>query len=69
MRRSILIALVIASIAGASLAQVVHAPNAHAQNAIDQNEADTFHIKMFTRAPSDKACASFMRLYDAEHLA
>jgi hypothetical protein len=69
MRRPILIALLIASFAGASLAQVVHAPYAHAQDAIDQNRADTFDKDMFTRAPGDKAFACFMRRYDAEHFA
>ncbi|HLG81202.1 MAG TPA: hypothetical protein VKY22_09305 [Bradyrhizobium sp.] len=69
MRRPILIALMIASLAGASLAQVVHAPYAHAQDAIDQNRADTFDKNMFTRPPGDKAFACFMRRYDAEHLA
>src|SRR5579883_3474925 len=69
MRRPILIALMIASLAGASLAQVVHAPYAHAQDAIDQNRADTFDKNMFTRPPGDKAYACFMRRYDAEHLA
>jgi hypothetical protein len=69
MRRPILIALLIASIAGASLAQVVQAPYAYAQDAIDQNKADTFDVNMFTRPPGDKAYACFMRRYDAEHLA
>jgi hypothetical protein len=69
MRRPILIALLIASIAGASLAQVVQAPYAYAQDAIDQNKADTFEVNMFTRPPGDKAYACFMRRYDAEHLA
>ena len=69
MKRPILIALMIASFAGASLAQVVHAPYAHAQDAIDQTGADTFDKNMFTRAPGDKAFACFMRRYDAAHLA
>jgi hypothetical protein len=69
MRRPILIALLIASFAGASLAQVVHAPYAHAQDAIDQNGADTFDKNMFMRPPGDKAFACFMRRYDAEYLA
>jgi hypothetical protein len=69
MRRPILIALLIASIAGTSLAQVVQAPYAYAQDAIDQNKADTFYVNMFTRPPGDKAYACFMRRYDAEHQA
>ena len=69
MRRPILIALAIASFAGAGLAQVVHAPYAYAQDAIDQNRADTFNKNMFMRPPGDKASACFMRRYDAEHLA
>ena len=64
-----MIAVVIASLAGAGLAQVVHAPSAHAEDAIDQNKADAFDMKMFTHAPGDKAYACFMRRYDAEHLA
>ena len=68
MKRPILITLVIASFAGAGLAQVVQAPYAHAQDAIDQHKADTFDIKMFLRPPGDKACARFMRRYDAERL-
>jgi hypothetical protein len=59
----------IASSAGASLSQAVHAPYAHAQDTIDQNTADTFDTEMFTHRPGDKANASFMRRYDAEHLA
>ena len=69
MRRPILIALMIASLAGAGPAQVVHAPYAFAQDAIDQHRAGTFDIEMFTHPPGDKAYACFMRRYDAEHLA
>jgi hypothetical protein len=69
MTRPILIALAIASFAGAGLAQVVHAPYAYAQDAIDQNGADTFHKNMFMHPAGDKASACFMRRYDAEHLA
>lgn len=73
MKRPILVTLVIASFAGAGLAQVVDAvvdaPYAYAQDAIDQHKADTFGIKMFTRPPGDKGCACFLRRYDAEHLA
>jgi hypothetical protein len=66
MRRPFLVAALVASIAGANLAQIVQAPYAHAQDAIDQNQADTFKIHMFTRPPGDKAYAGFMRPYDAE---
>lgn len=69
MTRPILIALAIASFAGAGLAQVVHAPYAHASDAIDQNRADTFDKNMFMRPPGDKAFACFMRRYDADHMA
>ena len=69
MTRPILIALAIASFAGAGLAQVVHAPYAYAQDAIDQNRADTFDENMFMGPPGGKASACFMRRYDAEHLA
>lgn len=69
MRRPILIAAMIASLAGAAFAQIVHVPYAYAEDGIDQHKADAFDINMFTRPPGGKAFACFMRRYDAQHLA
>jgi hypothetical protein len=62
MTRAILIAVLVAAFAGAGLAQVL------AQDAIDPAKADAFDIKMFGRAPGDKAYACFVRRYDADHI-
>lgn len=59
MGRAVLIALSIASVAGAACAQ----------DAIDPVKASAFDIKMFGRPPGDKAYACFVRRYDADHMA
>ena len=59
MNRTVLTALVIASFGGA----------AYAQDAIDPVKTDAFDMKMFGRAPGDKAYACFVRRYDADRMA
>jgi hypothetical protein len=41
----------------------------HAQDGIDKAKADAFDVRMFTKAPGQKAYACFVRRYDASHLA
>jgi len=41
----------------------------HADDGIDQAKSDAFDVRMFTKAPGQKAYACFVRRYDPDHLA
>jgi hypothetical protein len=43
--------------------------SAHARDGVDKTKADAFDIRIFTKAPGQKASACFVRRYDASHLA